>query len=180
MLTGGLPFSAADPMEWVHCHIARKPLAPTEWLESVPGPISDLVMKLLAKTAEDRYQTATGLKHDLHRCLWATGISSRLRLASMTCPTGSRFLRNSTGESERSRRCLPPSIAWPSAAGRSWFWSLAISSKHDVAHSAIVRQHADDDAAAEQVGNVGCRPQAERSEFTDPLGATDIRNDLAA
>ena len=69
MLTGRLPFSAADPMEWVHCHIARKPVAPAERLESVPAVISEIVMKLLAKTAEDRYQTAAGLEHDLRRCL---------------------------------------------------------------------------------------------------------------
>ena len=60
MLTGRLPFSAADPMEWVHCHIARKPVAPSERLESIPAVLSEIVMKLLAKTAEDRYQTAAG------------------------------------------------------------------------------------------------------------------------
>ena len=69
MLTGRLPFSAADPMEWVHCHIARKPIAPAERLDSVPAVISAIVMKLLAKTAEERYQTAAGLEHDLRRCL---------------------------------------------------------------------------------------------------------------
>ena len=69
MLTGSLPFSAADPMEWVHCHIARKPVAPSERLESIPTAISGIVMKLLAKTAEDRYQTAAGLERDLRRCL---------------------------------------------------------------------------------------------------------------
>ena len=69
MLTGRLPFGAADPMDWVHCHIARKPVAPAETLESVPVPISEIVMKLLAKTAEDRYQTAAGVEHDLRRCL---------------------------------------------------------------------------------------------------------------
>ena len=69
MLTGSLPFSAADPMEWVHCHIARKPVAPAERLESIPAAISAIVMKLLAKTAEDRYQTAAGLERDLRRCL---------------------------------------------------------------------------------------------------------------
>ena len=69
MLTGRLPFSAADPMEWVHCHIARKPVAPAERLESVPAPISEIVMKLLAKTAEDRYQIAAGVEYDLRRCL---------------------------------------------------------------------------------------------------------------
>jgi len=69
MLTGRLPFSASEPMEWVHCHIARRPTPPAERLASVPAPISDIVMKLLAKTAEERYQTAAGLEHDLRRCL---------------------------------------------------------------------------------------------------------------
>ena len=68
MLTGLLPFSATDPMEWVHCHIAREPIAPAARRASVPAPISDIVMKLLAKTAEERYQTAAGLEQDLRRC----------------------------------------------------------------------------------------------------------------
>src|SRR5580704_7637704 len=71
MLTGSLPFSAADPMEWVHCHIARKPVPPSERLETVPIPVSQIILKLLAKTAEDRYQTAAGLERDLRRCLAA-------------------------------------------------------------------------------------------------------------
>src|SRR6516225_2348669 len=69
MLTGALPFTASDPMEWVHCHIARKPVPPSELVESVPAAVSHVVMKLLAKTAEERYQTATGVEHDLRHCL---------------------------------------------------------------------------------------------------------------
>ncbi len=69
MLTGYLPFTAADPLEWVHCHIARRPVPPAERRENVPAPVSAIVMKLLAKTAEERYQTAAGLEHDLRRCL---------------------------------------------------------------------------------------------------------------
>src|SRR5882757_1684712 len=69
MLTGALPFSAADAMEWVHCHIARKPVPPSDRLATVPVAISNLVLKLLAKTAEERYQTAAGLERDLRRCL---------------------------------------------------------------------------------------------------------------
>src|SRR5580704_5053789 len=74
MLTGSLPFSAADAMEWVHCHIARKPVPPRERLATVPAAVSTLVLKLLAKTAEERYQTAAGLERDLGRCLaaWET------------------------------------------------------------------------------------------------------------
>lgn len=69
MLTGVLPLTAADPMEWVHCHIARKPVPPAERLKSVPRPVSAITMKLLAKTPEDRYQTAGGVERDLRRCL---------------------------------------------------------------------------------------------------------------
>jgi len=60
MLTGQLPFTAADPLEWVHCHIARQPVPPGERVAGVSGPLSAMVMKLLAKTAEERYQTAAG------------------------------------------------------------------------------------------------------------------------
>jgi PAS domain S-box-containing protein len=69
MLTGSLPFTASDPMEWVHCHIARKPVPPAERARRVPAAISAIVMKLLAKTAEERYQTAAGVESDLQRCL---------------------------------------------------------------------------------------------------------------
>ncbi len=74
MLTGRLPFTASDPMEWVHCHIARQPAPPSERLKNVPGSVSAIIMKLLAKTAEERYQTAVGAESDLRRCLaeWET------------------------------------------------------------------------------------------------------------
>jgi PAS domain S-box-containing protein len=69
MLTGSLPFTASEPMEWIHCHIARRPVPPSERVERVPAQVSRIVMKLLAKTAEERYQTAVGLAHDLRHCL---------------------------------------------------------------------------------------------------------------
>src|SRR5262249_46767758 len=69
LLTGALPFNAADPMELVHCHIARQPVPPRESVPSLPMAVSDVVMKLLAKAAEDRYQTAAGVERDLRRCL---------------------------------------------------------------------------------------------------------------
>jgi PAS domain S-box-containing protein len=78
MLTGQLPFTAADPMEWVHCHIARQPVPPNERVAGVPGPLSAIVMKLLAKTAEERYQTAAGLERDLRRCLGAWEVQLRI------------------------------------------------------------------------------------------------------
>jgi PAS domain S-box-containing protein len=74
MLTGKLPFAAADPMEWVHRHIAREPEPPHERVAGVPGVLSAIVMKLLAKIAEERYQTAAGVEADLRRCMteWET------------------------------------------------------------------------------------------------------------
>jgi predicted ATPase/GAF domain-containing protein len=78
MLTGSLPFTASDPMEWVHCHIARQPVPPGERAPNIPGPISAIIMKLLAKTAEERYQTAVGLERDLQRCLKEWEIRGRI------------------------------------------------------------------------------------------------------
>jgi PAS domain S-box-containing protein len=78
MITGSLPFTAVDPMEWVHCHIARKPVPPSERLETVPVPVSGLILKLLAKSAEERYQTAAGLERDLRRCLAAWEAQHRI------------------------------------------------------------------------------------------------------
>ncbi len=78
MLTGGLPFTASNPMEWVHCHIARQPVPPGERRPDVPGSVSAIIMKLLAKTAEERYQTAVGAESDLRRCLADWEIQGRI------------------------------------------------------------------------------------------------------
>ncbi len=69
MLTANLPFKASEPIEWVHCHIAKQPMTPAERRKDVPHSVSGIIMKLLAKTAEERYQTAAGLESDLRRCL---------------------------------------------------------------------------------------------------------------
>src|ERR1700747_1787795 len=84
MLTGSLPFNASDPMEWVHCHIARQPVSPGERRRDIPAPVSAIIMKLLSKTAEERYQTAAGVESDLKRCLDAVGTSSRSSMIART------------------------------------------------------------------------------------------------
>ena len=73
-ITGSLPFSASDPLEWIHCHIARPPTPPSERVHGIPGPIEAIILKLLAKSPEDRFQTAAGLEADLRTCLtsWET------------------------------------------------------------------------------------------------------------
>jgi PAS domain S-box-containing protein len=78
MLTGSLPFAATKPMEWVHCHIARKPVPPNERRETVPAMVSAIILKLLAKSAEERYQTAAGLERDLRHCLAAWETEQRI------------------------------------------------------------------------------------------------------
>ncbi|WP_293128104.1 ATP-binding sensor histidine kinase [Microcoleus sp. bin38.metabat.b11b12b14.051] len=80
MLTGELPFISNDILELVHCHIARHPAPPCECRrnqensDKIPQVVADIVMKLLAKNAEDRYQTADGIKADLEKCFnsWQT------------------------------------------------------------------------------------------------------------
>lgn len=69
MVSGQLPFHAADQLEWVHCHIARPPLPPQRNNRPIPEAVSAIIMKLMAKTAEDRYQSARGLVADLQQCL---------------------------------------------------------------------------------------------------------------
>jgi serine/threonine protein kinase len=88
VLTGGLPFTASDPMEWVHCHIARMPVPPKGLLDTIPAPVSAIVMKLLAKSAEERYQTAAGVERDLRRCLaeWSRGSLTDFPLGEEDAP----------------------------------------------------------------------------------------------
>jgi PAS domain S-box-containing protein len=72
MLTGQLPFQAVDPLGMVHAHIAKQPLPPIALKPEIPPVLSAIIMKLLAKTAEERYQSAYGLKADLEKCLTQT------------------------------------------------------------------------------------------------------------
>ena len=77
MLTGVLPFVALAPLEWVHCHMALRPVSPADRAR-VPGPLSAIIMKLLAKNGEERYQTASGLEADLRRCLSECQLRGRI------------------------------------------------------------------------------------------------------
>ena len=68
LLTGKLPFPSSDPLALVHCHIAHQPVPPHEIAPQVPETLSRIVLKLMAKTAEERYQSAYGIQADLERC----------------------------------------------------------------------------------------------------------------
>ena len=92
-LTGQPPFRSDDPLELMHQHIAVTPPAPAALDPAIPQPLSQLVMKLLAKTAEARYQSALGLQEDLSRCAreWAArGQIAPFTLAQRDVPD--RFL----------------------------------------------------------------------------------------
>ncbi|MEG4210801.1 AAA family ATPase [Microcoleus sp. S13_B4] len=69
LLTRQLPFQSDDPIELVHCHLAKQPIPVHHVNKSVPWAVSEIVSKLMAKNAEDRYQSAIGLKFDLETCL---------------------------------------------------------------------------------------------------------------
>ncbi len=89
LLTGSLPWQASDPLEWIFCHVAQVPESPSERVPGVPAQLSAIVMKLLAKVAEERYQTARGLAHDLRRCLEsleASGVIYPFPLAEWDLP----------------------------------------------------------------------------------------------
>ncbi|MEG4866838.1 MULTISPECIES: trifunctional serine/threonine-protein kinase/ATP-binding protein/sensor histidine kinase [unclassified Microcoleus] len=69
MLTGQLPFDSVDAMELIHCHIAKNPIPLHQLNPELPLTLANIVTKLLAKNAEDRYQSSLGLKADLEECL---------------------------------------------------------------------------------------------------------------
>ncbi|MEG4250242.1 AAA family ATPase [Microcoleus sp. Pol10D4] len=69
LLTGQLPFETTEALELVHCHIAKVPISPHQVNPEIPKTVADIVMKLMAKTAEDRYQSGFGIKKDLAECL---------------------------------------------------------------------------------------------------------------
>ncbi|MBC1221195.1 AAA family ATPase [Nostoc sp. UCD121] len=84
LLTGHLPFPTTDILELVHCHIAKEPVPPHEINTAIPKPVSDIILKLMAKNAEERYQSAWGIKADLEICaeqLAEIGQISSIKLA---------------------------------------------------------------------------------------------------
>jgi transcriptional regulator with GAF, ATPase, and Fis domain/predicted ATPase len=80
LLTGAPPFRSADPLELMHAHLARMPVAPAALRAAIPEPVSRLVLRLLAKAPEDRYQSAFGLARDLEVCVAALGAGRPIAL----------------------------------------------------------------------------------------------------
>jgi len=79
MLAGRLPFEAVEPIAMVHCHLAVQPPSVREFNAGVPEAIALIIDRLLAKTPEERYQSASGLSHDLQECLKQIRSSGHVR-----------------------------------------------------------------------------------------------------
>ena len=77
LFTHELPFTTDDAMELIHCHLAKQAVSPHEFNSKIPRMVSEIIMKLMAKTAEERYQSVWGIKADLETCL--------LQLQSYNC-----------------------------------------------------------------------------------------------
>ncbi|MEE3717893.1 ATP-binding sensor histidine kinase [Tumidithrix elongata RA019] len=90
LLTSRLPFDTEDTLELVHSHLAKLPLSPMQVNVEIPAIVSDIVMKLLAKNAEERYESAWGLKSDLENCL--TQLQQKGRIAEF--PLASQDISN--------------------------------------------------------------------------------------
>jgi predicted ATPase/signal transduction histidine kinase/ActR/RegA family two-component response regulator len=151
LTTGLLPFDTGDPLELVHSHLARQPTPPHDLVSDIPLAVSDVIMKLMAKAPEDRYQSARGCAHDLEECRrqlrelgrverFALGrhdhaerfqISTRLygrererelvRAALARVSAGARELLLVTGYPGIGKSALVREIAAPSARGRAHF-----------------------------------------------------------
>ncbi|MCG6911700.1 MAG: sigma 54-interacting transcriptional regulator [Deltaproteobacteria bacterium] len=89
MLTGTVPFKLEDPLELVHSHLAKQPLPPNQIDRKIPNVVSEIVLKLLSKNAEERYQSAAGMRLDLENCIRQlndTGFAERFTLGENDRP----------------------------------------------------------------------------------------------
>ena len=69
LLTGQLPFNCDEPLLWVHYHMAKTPVTPHDLMPQIPLRLSEIVMKLIAKDPDERYQSASDIQADLSSCL---------------------------------------------------------------------------------------------------------------
>lgn len=139
MLTGVLPFETMDTAELFHSHIARTPAPPSQVSPEIPRALSSIVMKLLSKMPEDRYQTASGLKEDLETCLEQlrnTGKIEPFRLARLDRPEKLRAFQKLYGRDAELSTLMS---AWEHAAGRGLALAL-VSGYAGIGKSAFVNE----------------------------------------
>ena len=138
ILTAQLPFYGNDALEWAHAHMARAPRPPAEWCPDIPVALSAIVMKLLEKMPEDRYQSAHGLLYDLETCLaqWETrGAVATFVLGTQDCSERLRIAPDLVGrEAEMAR--MQASLDGMQAQGRAAL--LLVSGAAGIGKSALV------------------------------------------
>ncbi|MDB5827570.1 MAG: histidine kinase [Variovorax sp.] len=140
MLVGVAPFSTLDPAELMHCHLAQLPIAPARRLPAVPAALSALVMKLLAKPPEDRYQTAAGVHSDLQRCLTSLNREGRVVPIALGAADASGRLQVSERLYGRQPEVAALSSAFDRMASGSGSELVLISGCAGVGKSSVVRE----------------------------------------
>lgn len=137
LLAGRLPFTAHDPLGWVHQHIAKQPQFDDLVRLRISDTLAAIVLKLLAKSADDRYQSTQGLLHDLQRCRDAyqhTGTISSFVLGS--ADQGDRFVLPQTLYGRASYRVILHQLQATVAGERHW---ALISGGAGVGKTALVQ-----------------------------------------
>jgi serine/threonine protein kinase len=140
MLTGAVPFTTTDPLELIHCHVARQPASPAGQAPGVPEQIAAIVLKLLSKNAEERYQTAAGVEADLRACLRAwesTGTIDPFPLGAHDVPDQLRLPEKLYGR-ERDLATLLAAFDQVAADGTTRL--VLVSGAAEVGKSSVVHQ----------------------------------------
>jgi predicted ATPase/signal transduction histidine kinase len=140
MLTGTLPVIATDPMAWAHSHGVRQPPSPTEHVAGLPPQVSSIVMKLLEKAPEARYQTAAGLLTDLERCLAEWRSSATVQPFPLDVRDIHGRLRTSRRLYGREQELAAPLAAFERVAAESTVEIVLISGHSGVGKSSLVRE----------------------------------------
>jgi diguanylate cyclase (GGDEF)-like protein/PAS domain S-box-containing protein len=140
MLTGQLPCQGSDPLEWAHCHLASLARPPSELNPAVPPVVSAIVLKLLEKMPEDRYQSAHGLVADLERCLAQLGVRGTVApfdLSAHDMPEHLRIPHKLAGREAEFKQLLGSFDAMAASGSASL---LLVSGGAGVGKSALVRE----------------------------------------
>ncbi|MGG6242205.1 PAS domain S-box protein [Nodosilinea sp. AN01ver1] len=141
LLTGQLPFPSNDLLELVHCHIATPPIPPHELNATIPQPVSNLILKLMAKNAEDRYQSAWGIKADLERCAQQLAEMGQINALSLGLQDVSEQFRIPQKLYGREAEIAALWVAFDRVAGSSEFSDLSFELKDSTQNSKLKTQN---------------------------------------
>ncbi len=138
LLTGEMPFVAADSMEWIHSHVARMPIPISQRIEGIPATVGAIVTKLLAKKADERYQTAGGLEADLQKCLNGWEQNGRVEPFDVAAEDGAGGFRMPDGLYGRAEQIDAISAAFERVQGCGDTEVVLVSGPAGVGKSSVV------------------------------------------